>query len=147
MTTSPRRAFVSIATLAITFALGACVQTSPRLVPELVATDPLHQSIRFDNLGLERVDVYLIGGKSEWLLGRVEPGATARLRIPEEAFADGSKFVRLAVLANEKRTFQAARNPRARLTIALPPTEILTQRWSFSQGQLTFLRNQAPSLP
>jgi hypothetical protein len=142
MTTSSRRAFVSIvATIAITLALGACVHAPSHSVPELIATDPGQPSIRFDNLGLERVDVYLIGGKREWLLGRVEPGATASLRIPEEAFADGSKFVRLAVLANEERTFQAARNPRAKLTIALPPSEILSQRWSFSQGQLTFLRH------
>ena len=140
MTTSSRRAFVSIAaTIAITLALGACVRAPSRTVPDPISTEAGPLTIRFDNLGLERVDVYLIGGKREWLLGRVEPGAIASLRIPEGAFADGSKFVRLAVLANEPVTFQAARNPRAKLTIALPPSEILSQRWSFSQGELTFV--------
>jgi hypothetical protein len=138
MTTPSRRAFVSIAaTIAITLALGACVHAPSRPVPELLSTDAGQLSIRFDNLGVERVDVYLIGGKREWLLGRVEPGAIASLRVPEGAFADGSKFVRLAVLANERVTFQAARNPRAKLTIALPPTAIVSQYWSFSQGELT----------
>lgn len=138
MTTSSRRAFVSIAaTIALTLALGACVRASSHSVQDPISTDAGPLTIRFDNLGLERVDVYLIGGKRQWVLGRVEPGAIASLRIPEEAFADGSKFVRLAVIANEPVTFQAARNPRAKLTIALPPAAIVSQQWNFSQGELT----------
>ena len=137
MTTSCRRAFVSIAAMAITLALGACVRAQSRPVSDLVWTDAGPLTIRFDNLGVDRVDVYLIGGKREWPLGRVEPGAIASLRIPEGAFTDGSKFVRLAVIANEPLTFQAARNPRAKLTIALPPSAIMSQRWSFSRGELT----------
>ncbi len=138
MTTSSRRAFVSIAaTIAITLALGACVRASSHTVSDPISTDAGPLTIRFDNLGLERVDVYLIGGKREWVLGRVEPGAIASLRIPEGAFADGSKFLRLAVIANEPVTFQAARNPRAKVTIALPPAAIVSQQWNFSQGELT----------
>ena len=137
MTTSSPRAFVSIAaTIAITLALGACFHAPSRPVPDPISTAG-PQTFRFDNLGVERVDVYLIGGRREWLLGRVEPGAIASLRIPEGAFADGSKFVRLAVIANEQPTFQAARNPRAKLTIGLPPAAIMKQRWSFSQGEIT----------
>jgi hypothetical protein len=140
MTTSPQRAFVSTATLIITLALGACAPVTSRPAP-----DPLMSSyaglltIRFDNTADERVDVYLIGAKREWMLGRVEPGAIASLRIPEEALAEGSTFVRLAVLAGEPLTFAAARNPRARLTIAQPASAILSQRWSFSHGELTSL--------
>lgn len=138
MTTSPQRAFVSIvATIAITLALSACARAHPE--PDLISPEAGSLSIRFDNLGLERVDVYLIGAKHEWLLGRVEPGAIANLRIPEKAFTDGSKFVRVAVLTNEPVTYEAARNPRARLSIALPATQISSQRWSFSQGELTFV--------
>lgn len=137
MTTSCRRAFVSIAAMAITLALGACVRAQSRLAPDLLSTDAGPLTIRFDNLGVQRVDVYLIGAKREWLLGRVEPGGIASLRIPEGAFTDGSKFVRLAVLANEPVTFQVARNPRAKLTIALPPSAVMSQRWGFSQGEIT----------
>lgn len=141
MTTSPRRAFVSIAvTMTITLALSACIGASSR--PESNARtsiDALPLTIRFDNFASERVDVYLIGTKREWLLGRVEPGGIANLRIPEEALAKGSMYVRLAVLAGEPVTFEAARNPRARLTIPQPASAILSQQWRFSQGELRSL--------
>ena len=45
--------------------------------------------------------------------------------------------VRLAVLAGEPLTFEAARNPHARLSIAQPAAAILSQKWMFSQGELT----------
>ena len=141
MTTSSPRTFVSIAaTIALTLVLGACVHTTTRQLPDgLISTDSSPFTIRFDNLSRDRVDVYLIGAKREWILGRVEPGATASLRIPEDALAEGLSFVRLAVLEGERRTLQAARNPRTRLTIAQPASAILSQRWSFSQGALTSL--------
>ena len=139
MTTSARRAFVSIAaTMAITLSLGACIGASARPAHNAgISIDALPLTIRFDNIGSERVDVYLIGVKREWVLGRVEPGAIASLRIPEEALAKGSMYVRLAVIAGEPLTFEAARNPRARLTIAQPASAILSQQWRFSQGELS----------
>ena len=139
MTTSARRAFVSIAaTMAITLALGGCIGASARPAHNAeISIDALPLTIRFDNVGRERVDVYLIGVKREWVLGRVEPGAIASLRIPEEALAKGSMYVRLAVIAGEPLTFAAARNPRARLTIAQPASAILSQEWRFSQGELS----------
>ena len=139
MTTSARRAFVSIAaTMAITLALGGCTGASARPAHNAATSiDALPLIIRFDNTGRERVDVYLIGVKRQWVLGRVEPGAIASLRIPEEALAKGSMYVRLAVIAGEPLTFEAARNPRARLTIAQPASAILSQEWKFSQGELS----------
>lgn len=141
MTTTRRRAFVSIAaTMTMALALGACVSAPSRPVldaPRATETHPL--SIRFDNFDRKSVDVYLIGTKREWLLGRVAPGAIGSLRIPDEALAEGSKMVRLAVLAGERPTFQAARHPGARLTAAQPASVILSQRWTFSQGALMSL--------
>jgi hypothetical protein len=123
--------------MTITLALGACIGASARPVPNArISTDALPLTIRFDNTARERVDVYLIGATREWVLGRIEPGATASLRIPVEALAKGSMYVRLAVIAGQPLTFQAARNPRARLTIAQPTSAILSQQWSFSQGEL-----------
>jgi len=141
MTTSARRAFVSIAaTMTITLALGGCIGSSPRqLNSERMSIDALPLNIRFDNFASERVDVYLIGVKREWLLGRVEPGGIASLRIPQEALDKGSMYVRLAVIAGEPLTFEAARNPRAKLTVAQPASTILSQQWSFSQGELRSL--------
>jgi hypothetical protein len=138
MTTSAPRAFVSIATMAITLALGACIGASVRPAQNAgTSIDAPQLTIRFDNSGRDRVDVYLIGVKREWVLGRVEPGAIASLPIPEEALAKGSMYVRLAVIAGEPLTFAAARNPRARLTIAQPASAILSQQWRFSQGELS----------
>jgi hypothetical protein len=139
MTTSRQRAFVSTAAImTITLALGACIGASSHSEPNApISIDALPLTIRFDNTARERVDVYLIGAKREWVLGRVEPGAIASLRIPEEVLAKGSMYVRLAVLAGEPLTFEAARNPRARLSIAQPAATILSQEWTFSQGELT----------
>ena len=95
------------------------------------------QTVRFDNQARSFVHVYLVGEKREWLLGRVEPGATATLRIPEEALQSNPGFVQLAVLAGTKATQQAARDPRAQLTIAQPASALMTQRWRLSQGLLS----------
>lgn len=136
MTTLCRRAFVSIF-VAMTFPLGACVSASSRPVQNRpVSTLAELLTIRFDNISREPVDVYLIGMKREWMLGRVAPGAVASLRLPDEAFAGGSTMVRLAVLAGEPETLAAARDPRAVLTIAAPASAFLSQRWTFTQGNL-----------
>ena len=83
--------------------------------------------------------VYLIGEKREWVLGRVEAGAIALLRIPEAALAGNPTFVRLVVIAGDGVTLQAARHARATPTLAQPVLDILSQRWRFSQGSLTSL--------
>jgi hypothetical protein len=141
MPTPCRRLFVSIAaTMTIMLALGACVRAPSRSVldvPSPMEPDPV--DIRFDNYAREHVHVYLIGAKREWVLGRVEPGAVATLRIPGEALGEGSTFVRLAVITGERVTFQAASNPRVTVTVAQPASTILTQRWKFAEGQLTSL--------
>ena len=145
MTTLCRRAFVSIAaTITMTLALGACASAPSRNGP--ISSETLPLTIRFDNLNRESVDVYLIGAKREWRLGRVAPGAIATLQLPDEALAEGAMMVRLAVLADEPPTLAAARHARAVLTVAQPASEILSQRWAFSQGSLTSLRHQSRSI-
>lgn len=142
MITLSRRAFVSSAAIiTMTLALGACVSAPSRhALDRPISTQNDLLSIRFDNPSRQTVDVYLIGVKREWMLGRVAPGAVAKLRLPDEAFAEGGMMVQLAVLAGEPRTFAAARDPRAVLTIAQPASAILSQYWTFSQGNLTSLR-------
>ena len=145
MPTLRRRALVSLlATVTISLTLGACFQAaSVRGGPSPLDDGLL--AIRFDNGGREHVHVYLIGEKREWLLGRVEAGAIATLRIPEESLAEDAKFVRLAVIAGERVTLQAARNPRATLTLAQPASAVLTQQWTFSHGRLTSVSVRLPS--
>jgi hypothetical protein len=137
MSTPYRRALVSLAaTMTITLGLGACAGASSG-GPSYMEVRPL--AIRFDNGGREHVHVYLISESRQWVLGRVEPGAIATLRIPEEAFAARSMFVRLAVLSGEGVTLQVARHPRAALTVAQPALAITTRRWWFAQGELMSL--------
>jgi hypothetical protein len=147
MTTLCRRAFVSIAaTMTMTLALGACVSAPSRPVPDgPIPTEARRLTIRFDNLASENVDVYLIGAKREWLLGRVAPGAIESLPLPDEALAQGSVMLRLAVLKGERLTLAAARNARAVLTVAQPASAILSQQWTFSQGDLLSLPYPPPS--
>lgn len=141
MTTPRTCPIVSLAAwLSLTLALGACVrgQAGPALdVPAAVQESPL--TVRFDNGAREHVHVYLIGEKREWLLGRVEAGTRRTLRIPAASLAAGEGFVQLAVIAGERPTLQAARNARAMLALAQPASEIVSQRWMLTQGQLTSL--------
>jgi hypothetical protein len=142
MTTPRSRALVSIAAkVTLTLALVACVRAPSRAAldgPAPREGDRL--TIRFDNNASEYVHVYLIGEQREWLLGRVEPGAIATLRIPAASLAESSRFVRLAVLQGERVTLQAARDPRATFTLPQPASAMLSQRWKFAQGQLTEVR-------
>src|SRR5688500_8032813 len=107
MPTLRRRALVSlVAAMTATLPLGACFQAAPvRDGPSPMGDGPV--AIRFDNGARKHVHVYLIGETRQWLLGRVEPGAIATLRIPEESLAENAMFVRLAVIAGEGLTLQA----------------------------------------
>jgi hypothetical protein len=126
--------------MTMTLALGACASApSHSGLDRPISTKTGLLNIRFDNFSTQTVDVYLIGTKAEWMLGRVAPGAVASLRIPDEALVKGSMMVQLAVLAGAPSTFAAARDPRAVLSITEPASAILLQRWTFSQGNLTSL--------
>jgi hypothetical protein len=141
MTTPRSYALVSRTAITIlTLALGACSGTAARSASS--APTPVQASaatLRFDNQGRAYVRVYLVGEKREWLLGRVEPGAVATLRIPEESIETNPGFVQLAVLAGGGVSQAAARDPRAQLTIAQSASSILSRRWKLAQGQLTSL--------
>ena len=138
MPTLRRRAFVSvIATVSLSLTVAGCFQAAQGGRSRQSDVPP---SIRFDNDAREHVHVYLIGEKREWLLGRVEAGAIAMLRIPEESLAGDPMFVRLVVIPGEGITLRAARHVRATPTLAQPLLDIVSQRWRFSQGSLTSLR-------
>jgi hypothetical protein len=143
MTTTRSRRLVSIAAaLTLTLAVGACAgNPSQRALndPAPVAGNPL--AIRFDNEARQYVHVYLVGQEREWLLGRVEPGAHAMLRIPEAALTDDTWSMRLAVLAGERVTMRVATQSRASVSISQPTSQLVAQRWTFTQpmanGQTT----------
>jgi hypothetical protein len=137
MTTLRARTLVSLSgVVTLALALGACAGAPARTSPEPMATgEAAPVAIRFDNLASDYVHVYLISDRRQWLLGRVEPGATAKLRIPDVSAGEGG-FVQLAVLTGERVTLQAATSPHANITIAQPRALLLSQQWRFAQGQV-----------
>ncbi len=145
MNTPRRAALVSIpAVLSLALALGGCSRATARPAAELPAVGAEEPAtIRFVNDGREYVHVYLVGAKREWPLGRVEPGAVAHLRVPDEALVERD-YVRLAVLPGSRATLASLRDPRTRLSIAQSASVLMTQRWSFSQGQLDSFALRGP---
>lgn len=128
---------IAFAALTAALVLGACARGPAPLAWEgapIVAGD--RTTIRFENEAETYVDVYLVGETREWWLGRVAPGARTTLRIKDIALATTSGYVRLAVLPGAALTIQAARDPRATLTIAQPGTSLLSQRWTFRKTSL-----------
>jgi hypothetical protein len=136
MTTTRIRTVVSlVATLAITSTVAACASGAARLPSADEAPVELAaRSIRFDNEARDYVHVYLVGERSEWLLGRVAPGARVTLRIPDAAVAADQESMRLAVLVGEHVTLSAGTKARAASILAQPAAEMLSQRWTFSQA-------------
>jgi hypothetical protein len=145
MTTPRIRSLVSLAAaLTVTLTLGGCASAPSHGASDGSApTDGPPLAIRFDNEARDYVHVYLVGARREWLLGRVEPGARAMLRIPDDALAEGAGPVQLAVLVGAHVTLRAAGAARTAITIAQPAAAILSQQWTFSQmladGQLRAL--------
>ena len=137
MTTTPSRALVSSIALVLAAALGACAPATPRLEPSRVEI-PV-RTIRFVNGAGDFVHVYLISERRQWLLGRVEQGAEATLRLPDDVVTRGTELMQLAVLTGERVTLQAARAPGARITMAQPAHGIASLTWRFAQGELTGL--------
>lgn len=117
--------------------LGGCASARRPVVWD--ASDVLADgapTIRFDNQGQREVDVYLVGDRQEWRLGRVAAGATAKLDIPEAAIVESAGFVRLAVIAGGPPSARAGLDPRSRFSIAQPLAELPQQRFTYVERQL-----------
>src|SRR5699024_2849156 len=93
-------------------------------------------TITFRNSGRDRIQVYLIGERENWLLGRLEPLQTARLRLPESSFVVTGEAVVLAVLPGWSRSLEPRADHRATMSIAERGTELAGEEWLFVNGQL-----------
>jgi Rrf2 family protein len=133
------------AVLAAIVALAACAGApahGARSAPARAVDEAL--AMRFDNWARDHVHVYLVGERREWLLGRVEAGGRARLRVPEAALTDAPGSLRMVVVAGGRATLRAAHATGATVTPPQSAASLLAQRWSFSRpgpsGQLATLR-------
>lgn len=134
--TAVSRRFHLITLVAAAAVLGGCASGRRPVVwdaSDVVADRPV--TIHFDNEGEQAVDVYLVGERREWRLGRVVPGGIATLDIPAAAIGEVVGFVRLAVIEGGPPSARAARDPRARFSIAQPISELPRQRFAFSERQ------------
>jgi hypothetical protein len=89
--------------------------------------------LQFDNQATVYVDVYLVAGQNQWRLGRVLPGMSAMLKVPESALDWPTGFMQLAVIPGSLVSAEAWRDPRAVVAVAQPVSEVLFQRWTFRQ--------------
>ena len=93
-------------------------------------------AITFRNSGRDRIQVYLVGERENWLLGRLEPLETARLRLPASWFVATGEAVVLAVLPGWSRSLAPRADRRATLSIAEPGGDLAGEEWIFVNGQL-----------
>ena len=100
------------------------------------APRPSIRTITFHNNGRDRIQVYLIGQKEDWLLGRLEPFQTTTLRLPESSLTDGEEAVVLAVLPGWSRTLAPRTDQRAARSIAERGSFLPGEEWVFVNGQL-----------
>jgi hypothetical protein len=145
MTTLPRRALVS---MFAAFVLGACATGgghggNSAGDAERGRERPRPLAIRFDNNGRDRVHVYLVGDRREWLLGRVDPDSRTWLPLPVRSLMGEGGQLRLAVIPGQAPSLAAGRDARAVMTLVQPATAILDREWSFTHGQLVSMRPTA----
>lgn len=119
--------------------LEGCARASVRPDPVDVSRARA-ESLRFDNEGRDRLDIYLVGEKRSWRLGRLEPGAARWLRVPADIPPNDLARMQLVVLANAELTVAPMRDPRAVTTIRQPVFVLAAQRWAFADGQLKGVR-------
>ena len=141
------------AVLAACLGASACaggprsVAPSPSVEPtdcgvSIADCDPSQARIELDNEATVHVDVYIATERDQWRLGRVAPGARALLRVPQSAIEASMQPVRLTVIPGSRASAQAARDPRAVLTIAQPLSELVSQRWTYRQSAAVALQLQ-----
>lgn len=131
MATSTSRALVA---LLGTLSLAACA-TRPAGAPAAVDAAVARPMVAADNQGREYLDVYLVHESGDTYLGRLAPGQKARFPLPASAIG-GPAMVRLGVVVGSKRMQQPSRDARAVLSLQQPMGALLTQSWTFTQGQL-----------
>lgn len=129
---------MGIPTTRCAFPLAACLlliscAPSPRMA--LARPEPA-RTITFHNNGRERVQVYLIGQKEDWLLGRLEPLERAQLRLPASSFVETDEAVVLAVLPGWSRSLSPRTDWRAVRSIEERGSQLPGAEWRFVNGQL-----------
>ena len=118
--------------LAACLAIASCVHRSAAAAGDL----PRSATITVHNQGRDRIQVYLVSEKQDWLIGRLEPLETARLPLPEFGFTATPQAVALAVVPGWTRNLQPGRDPNAALSIDEVTDDLPGEEWIYVNGQL-----------
>jgi hypothetical protein len=110
----------------------SCVRSGGSAPGELTPT----ASITLHNQGRDRIQVYLVGEKEDWYIGRLEPLETAHLVLPQFGFASAARAVSLAVVPGWSRSLEPRREPRATFSFDEITDNLPGQEWTFVNGQL-----------
>jgi hypothetical protein len=143
MTTSRTRTIVSLAALTAAAsslaAVGGCARNPAPITWDGAAAEKDELLlVHFDNQAETYVDVYLVGQRREWRLGRVSPGMRGTLRVPADAREElASGLVRLAALAGSQYTAHVELDPRATFTIPETAWRLSAKQWTFRQSQVS----------
>lgn len=108
--------------------------TQPRRAAPAPA--PSARTITFHNKSADRIQVYLVGDRENWLLGRLEPLETAHLRLPESTSAVADEGVVLAVLPGWSRSLAPRTDRRVALSMRERGSNLADVDWVFVNGQL-----------
>lgn len=121
-----------VRTLAACLAIASCVSPGAKSPgrPEPSAT------ITFHNKGHDRIQVYLVGEKENWLIGRLEPLQTADLAIPQFGFASAPLGVAVVVVPGWSRSQQPRLDPRAAVSSDEVSDNLPGEEWIFVDGRL-----------
>jgi hypothetical protein len=124
--------------------MGGCAGARANGSAEPAPATAAARVIQFDNQAQDYVNVYLVGIRGQWLLGRVVPGARVMLRVPEEVMDDESRSFWLAAKAGTRVTGRVDDDPRATTTLPEHMQDMIAQRWTFTgspaRGLLTALQ-------
>lgn len=121
-----------VITVAACLLNASCVKLGGSAPGELAPS----AAITFHNQGRDRVQVYLVGEKEDWLIGRLEPLETARLPLPQFGFASAPQAVAVVVVPGWSRNLQPRRDPHAAVSIDETSDKLAGEEWIFVNGQL-----------
>lgn len=121
-----------VATLAACLLIASCIQ--PGAGP--TSRPPSGPTITFRNQDRDRVQVYLVGEKQDWLIGRLESMETAHLPLPELGLAATTQPVALVVVPGWARNLRPRQDPHATVSINEISDNLPGEEWIFAAGQL-----------
>lgn len=118
--------------------LAACLLIASCALPGAKSTGRPEPSatITFHNQGRDRIQVYLVGEKENWMIGRLEPLQTAHLALPRFGFASAPLGVALVVLPGWSGSQQPRLDPQAAISNDEVSDNLPGEEWIFVDGQL-----------